>query len=221
MASRPVFCPSFGCNAFINEVSVDFTWFPGLSVAQKQRSITSLHDAARRRGLAPILEISSKSTEKLGLDLSAFHLLVATEHGEVPLENAFQSSKVFAGGGPYRDLMSVSPLEAKRDPRLRDSGALIAFDWESRPFPREPKTAFYDWLYLAAVARHRLGDALVVYAGFTDIEFNPERSINCQARSAALFVSLHRRGLIEGALASPEDFLATLDVAGSGQRRLL
>jgi hypothetical protein len=27
------------------------------------------------------------------------------------------------------------------------------------------------------------------YVGFTDIEFNPSKSINCQARSCALFVS--------------------------------
>jgi hypothetical protein len=49
-----------------------------------------------------------------------------------------------------------------------------------------------------------------VYAGFTDIEFNPQRSINCQARSAALFLSLMKRGDLESALHTPTAFNDTL-----------
>ena len=48
------------------------------------------------------------------------------------------------------------------------------------------------------------------YAGFTDVEFNPHRSINCQARSAALFLSLMKRGDLENALHSPDEFIQTL-----------
>ncbi|WP_407641120.1 DarT1-associated NADAR antitoxin family protein [Bryocella elongata] len=44
------------------------------------------------------------------------------------------------------------------------------------------------------------------YEGFTDIEFNPQKSINCQARSVALFMTLMRRDLLEEAVRSPEDF---------------
>jgi hypothetical protein len=54
---------------------------------------------------------------------------------------------------------------------------------------------FYDWLYLSALYEHREGlrNHIFHYAGFTDIEFNPERSINCQARSCVLLVSLMKK----------------------------
>jgi len=45
------------------------------------------------------------------------------------------------------------------------------------------------------------------YSGFTDIEFNPKKSINCQAYSVALYVSLEKSGLLKDALTTPEDFL--------------
>ena len=127
--------------------------------------------------------------------------------GETKLECAFQGSKVFEKGGPYTDLYLAEPREAKRDPRLHDSGALIGFRFNSFSFPLEPKTVFYDWLYINAIYPHRLWlERLHKYAGFTDIEFNPNKSINCQARSCALFVALMRSGLLDQAVTSPRSF---------------
>lgn len=64
--------------------------------------------------------------------------------------------------------------------------------------PLNPKTIFYDWLYINAVLENPLLAAeLLKYNAFTDIEFNPEKSINCQAKAAALFVALSRKGKIE------------------------
>jgi hypothetical protein len=45
------------------------------------------------------------------------------------------------------------------------------------------------------------------YVGFTDIEFNPSKSINCQARSCALFVSLMKHQILQNAVSSPEAFI--------------
>lgn len=45
---------------------------------------------------------------------------------------------------------------------------------------------------------------------FSDIEFNPFRSINCQARSIALFLSLMKRGQLDEAVKSPASFIKTL-----------
>ena len=45
------------------------------------------------------------------------------------------------------------------------------------------------------------------YTAFTDIEFNPKKSINCQARSCALYVSLVKNKLLDIALESEEVFL--------------
>ena len=55
--------------------------------------------------------------------------------------------------------------------------------------------------------RAKLAAAVETYDAFTDIEFNPERSLNCQARSAALYRSLVHAGKLEEALSSQEAFL--------------
>lgn len=117
-------------------------------------------------------------------------------------------------GGPFADLYQEGDTEigqAKRDPRLRKSGQLIGFCFEGLEFPLEPKTAFYDWLYCSFLWEHReWATSPYKYAGFTDVEFNPHRSINCQARSAALFLSLMKRGDLEHAIHSPDEFIQTL-----------
>ena len=45
-----------------------------------------------------------------------------------------------------------------------------------------------------------LADEITNYNGFTDIEFNPKKSINCQAYSAALYSSLQHSGLLKKSL---------------------
>jgi hypothetical protein len=121
---------------------------------------------------------------------------------------------VFERGGPFTDLYLKRDTEigqAKRDPRLQGSGNLVGFRFEDIEFPLEPKTAFYDWLYCSFLWDHRdWATKLYAYAGFTDVEFNPQRSINCQARAAALFLSLMKRGDLEYALKSPSAFVQTL-----------
>ncbi len=51
-----------------------------------------------------------------------------------------------------------------------------------------------------------LAEQILEYDAFTDIEFNPQKSINCQAEAAAVYVSLQRLGLLEEALQSKEKF---------------
>jgi len=150
--------------------------------------------------------------------MSAFHMKVEVHGcGRIPLELAFQGSKVFAHGGPYTDLYQKGDREigeAKRDPRLKESGPLVGFRFNGVDFPLEPKTAFYDWLYCSFLFEYKdWALKLYSYAGFTDIEFNPNRSINCQARSAALFLSLMKRGELDEALRSPSNFIAILRAA--------
>lgn len=191
------------------EAYFNIAWNSGFAPVQKKKNIVALHQAAARSGYAPLLEVSSKSEEKLGQHLSAFHLKVRTNDlGEIRLESAFQGSKVFEKGGPYTDLYFAEAKFAKRDPRLQESGRLDAFRFNGFVFPLEPKTVFYDWLYINAIYPHREWlERLYPYAGFTDIEFNPARSINCQARSCALFVSLMRKNLPDQALSSPQTFI--------------
>lgn len=105
------------------------------------------------------------------------------------MENVFQSSKVYQDGGPYLDMLSLPPKDAKRDKRHENSGKLIGFSYAGERWERNPKTSFYDYLYLLAARNSLDGETLQnirEYDWFTDIEFNPNKSINCQARSAVL-----------------------------------
>jgi hypothetical protein len=119
---------------------------------------------------------------------------------------------VFEGGGPFVDIFEMEAREAKKDRRLKESGKLIAFEFEGARWPLEPKTAFYDWLYTNIIYPHReWAQKLYHYDGFSDIEFNPFRSINCQARSIALFLSLMKRRELDEAVLSPDNFLRILN----------
>ena len=212
MAFRPVFVPTSTGEQLVSQVEVEFEWHPGLSMTQAQKSIHSLHEAARRKGIDPILEVSTRSPSRLGSALSAFRLMVRTRAGRrVSVECAYQAGKVFSAGGPFLDLLDVASREAKRDSRLQNSGVLRAFSFDGVQWPLDPPTAFYDWLYINAIrSSARAIPELLRYAGFTDISFNPAKSLNCQAHSLALLVSLLRRGWEDRVLSSPDAFLGAL-----------
>lgn len=179
MAERPVFVPVSGSKELVKEIYFNITWHPGFARVQKKKNVTALHEAAARAGYSLLLEISSKSEEKLGQHLSAFHLKVRAENiGEIRLEAAFQGSKVFERGGPFADLYTEEGKTAKRDPRLQESGRLTGFRFNDFSFPLEPRTILCDWLYITAIYPHREWlERLYDYGGFTDIEFNPNKFV--------------------------------------------
>jgi hypothetical protein len=210
MAKRPIFVPLMDGKRYVLERYVDFQWHSGFAKSQKQKSIRALHEMALREyGVQNPLEVSSKSEDPLGIALSSFNLKFTTKKGRrLTVEAAFQGSKVFDQGGPFTDIFEFSPIDAKRDERLKTSGQLLKFSFFGCDWGLEPKTAFYDWLYINALLKNEALIPLVTdIDGFTDIEFNPERSINCQARSAALFCALYHTDRLEYALASHENFI--------------
>ena len=209
MVRRPVFVPESD-KPYVSDISLDFEYVPGSSIQQKQRSVASLHAAyVDRFPSSRVLEVSSRSKRDIGVQLSAFNLMIEhPEHGSYSVECAFQASKVFSHGGPFVDLFDALSRAAKTDRRLRASGKLVGFKYFAHEFPLEPKTYFYDWLYASALCRHdKLVEQVMMFDAFTDIEHNPERSINCQARSVAKVVGLARAGLLADALQSPRAFL--------------
>lgn len=212
MVERPIFVAKPANRELVDEIFLHTIWRPGFAAAEKKENIKSLHEAAERAGYLNVLEVSTKSANKRGRHLSAFHLKVKTTHaGSVPLECAFQGSKVFEHGGPFVDLFDSEPRDAKKDRRLKESGQLVAFRFEGIDWPLEPKTTFYDWLYLTSIYPHReWAVKLYAYGGFSDIEFDPTRSINCQARSVALFLSLMKRGQLDDAMKSSSTFIDIL-----------
>ena len=219
MAERPIFIPWTIEHRLVKEVSFDFQWNPGFAPVQKKKNITALHEAAAADGYSPLLEFSTKSEELLGQRLSAFSLKVtAQEFGEIPLECAFQGSKVFERGGPFTDLYTAEPRAAKKDPRIRTSGCLVEFRYNGVTFPLKPKTAFYDWLYITALSpHHKYLQCLEEYAGFTDIEFNPSKSVNCQARSCAMLAAMIKKDILQSSIQSPAAFITAVSPDSADQ----
>lgn len=210
MAKRPVFIVKNKI-PFYEEKIVDFKYYNGFAEVQKKRSVSSLHEAfLHENSNYNVLEISSKSEKELGIKLSAFNLMIETNKTKkkYSVEVAFQSSKVFENGGPYLDMLEMTSKEAKRDRRLKESGRLKYFYYFGKKFELNPIHYFYNWLYINALnINQELANELMDYNGFTDIEFNPDKSLNCQARAAAIYVSLRSKGVLQDALESKEKFL--------------
>ena len=172
---------------------------------QSGRGAHSGRSGSRRRTRG-ILEVSTKAEEALGRQLSAFELQkkLPDDDYRVCLEAAFQSSKVFLDGDQRTQLSELyrnrDGRDVKRIMRPWQSIPLSHFKFGDEEWPLEPKSAFYDWLYIRALCEHELSDQIqqniVQYDGFTDIEFNPRNSFNCQARSCALFVAISRRSAL-------------------------
>ena len=188
MSERPVFEPSKESKTLVIRHNIEFTWYPGFAKEQKQKSLKSLHEETKKNTkLSKILEISTKSTENIGIKASAFNIKIQTKKGfSASVESFYQGSKVFEKGGPYKDLYTCSSLDSKKDSRLKSSGELIGFKFEATKWGLNDH--FYDWLYLNALLQNKeISDQILSYDAFTDIEFNPKKSYNCQAYSAALY----------------------------------
>lgn len=225
MAKRPIFVPGNAPSELVKEVNVEFDWYPGFSVTQKEKSIQSLHNSAKELGLNSVLEISTKSPLLFGKELSAFNLPYKINDLVMVVESAFQGSKVFEKGGPFTDIYFMPGHEAKKDERIKNSGNLLGFDLLGDKWGLEPKTAFYDWIYINAIHQTpAFGDQLTQFDGFSDIEFNPEKSFSCQARSAALYVSLKKLNLLADALRDKKNYLRivspSIDTQSSSQSLL-
>ncbi len=202
MAVRPVFEVT-SKKPFFKEAEVEFVWNKGLNINQRRKNVVAVHNAFN--GLYPekrILEISSKSLQSEGLPLSAFKLrkYVATLDRPLEVENIYQGGKIFENGGPFLDMYNCTAMQAKKDDRLHSLGKVVGFYFEGKIYSPEFYDSFYNWLYINALLENpELSDPLFGFDAFTDIAYNPKKSKSCQARSAAIFVSLAKTGLIDAA----------------------
>lgn len=196
MATRPFFIPGQDKEELVRTNSVEFTWFSGFAKSQKQKSILSFHESISRDfKLDKILEISTKSENKLGIQLSAFNLRIKFKDKEYFLESVFQGSKIFTDQGPNEDIYEKSSIDAKKDERIKRSD-LKEFSFFGEIFSLE--LDFYSWLYFVALNQNKkLKTGILNYEAFTDIEFNPEKSFNCQAYSAALYSSMVKNKILD------------------------
>jgi type I restriction enzyme M protein len=199
VTTRIVFKPRKNNEAgLFTEELVEFQWVPGLAVSQGRKSVMNLHEAAiSKHSIRSILEISTRSQSELGISLSAFNLQISMMGRKYPVEAVYQSSKVFQNGGPFLDLMSASSLDSKKDLRLKNSGELVGFRFENQDWPLTTSPNFYDYLYIRALMESSNRSKILEFDAFSDIAFNQTslaskagKSFNCQARSAAIYVSL-------------------------------
>ena len=120
---------------------------------------------------------------------SAFNLKFSWQDKNSSVESFYQGSKVFKHAGPFTDLYEKNSKSAKKDKRIKDSGDLLGFTFFDEKWALEDD--FYTWIYLIGLTQNKkLSESLLQYEAFTDIEFNEKKSFNCQAYSAAFYVSL-------------------------------
>lgn len=192
MAHRPIFIPGDHKGPLFRELSVQFRWHSGMAPVQKKRSVTELHQEAKMLGCKNVLEVSTKSELEIGRRLSAFVLDVELSGITSKIECVYQGSKVFQKAGPFNNLVECRPIDAKRYFKDKDFGLITHFEFFGQTYENLPFHAFYDWLFLRALSPHKafLEDNLNRFDAYSDIEFNPSRSINTQARSMAIISSL-------------------------------
>jgi hypothetical protein len=211
MAKRPVFIAK-NVFPYFEIQEMEFQYHSGFAVSQKQKSIKELHTIyAEKCPGKKILEISTKSTEGEGISLSAFNLTVNINGKDIPIECAYQGSKKFENGGPFTDLYSRTPWEAKKDSRLKECGEIKEFILDGEHYCTEPMDFFYNWIYIRELMKNNeLIYKLKEYSAFTDIEFNPKKSFNCQAKAVAIAVGLMQAGKLGESVQSKEDFLCVV-----------
>ena len=209
MAYRPVF---YGDAFGYKKHMIDFEFFTGFSLSQKQKSIQSLHNSIIRNFPGrKILEVSSKSLDEIGRQASAFNLNVILKSGkEFSVEQIFQGSKKFRRGGSQLHLIDqMTSKELKKYiGNLHQVDELVSFESFGQIFPLKPQTFFYNWLYINSLHKNQfLANQIINYDTFTDIEFNPNKSKNCQAEACSIYVYLYKSNLLDYALSSKENFL--------------
>ena len=217
MAQRPAFSLSTNASTFhpVTVAYYAFNWAPGMSAVQKRQNVLSLHQSIRERILgARMLEVSTKSTDPLGIALSAFNLATTRNGSRYCVESLYQASKTFENGtGPFPDLYDKPSMIVRKALTPYADIPLRSFVWHDQLWPLEPKLAFYTWLYCRTLHHPQnrvLAEKLVSngYTHFTDIEYNPRRTLNSQSFAVAYYLHLIRTGEADSQLATRESFLS-------------
>lgn len=192
---------------FFEEVHVNIDWFGGFALSQKRKCQIGLHqNFLMEYPKEKILEISSSSLVSLGAKLSAMHLSKRTLKGITTVESVFQSSRIYSDGikriGPFPEYRFLSGRECKK--LVKEAAKEMhsyQYELDGLTFyaPVHHISQFYDFLYLNALLEpenEEVKNKLLQenHTAFTDLA---TRSLNCQARSAAIFVGLVRAGLID------------------------
>lgn len=191
-----------------------FEFFGGFALSQKHKTIKSFHNEIISDNINNILEVSRKAENPLGNKLSAFNLMIEYAEHKYPVECIYQSSKCF-GNIQYHDCLNMEPGDAKRYVKKQVEELklnLTSFNLFGVKFQLEPKSFFYDYLYIWALSQNKdLANDIVKYDCFTDVEFNHKKQYASQARSCAIFKNLYINNLVERYLDAPNEFIHLYD----------
>ena len=216
MAKRPVFVPNPSGTRLVTEVPVEFHWHPGMAASQKKKKRCRIAcggeqpsrtcqyprdiEQVRAQGRHPAQRIPSAPDERTGM--------------RPPWNAGSREARFSKAADPLP--ISISSPRAKQNVTLDcvKAGDLVGFRFEGRDFPLSPATAFYDWIYIRALAPHSdWAQKLGRFDAFSDIEFNPTKSVNCQARSCATFVALCHRREVQAAANDFDHYKTLMGVA--------
>lgn len=205
MAERSVFV-SKDTYPFFEEIHVQFDYFQGFALSQKRKNQIGLH----QNFLAchpdeKVLEISGASLNSLGAALSAMNLKKQTTKGLTSVESAFQSSRIYGINseiGPFPEYLFLPGKECKKIVKEKSQGLIsyhYSFDGMYFHAPKHFISLFYNYLYLNALCEKDNQETVerLIAGQFTAFSDLATTSLNCQARSCAIFMSLYRNGLID------------------------
>lgn len=199
-------------NHKVNKEDIEIKWASGFSYSQKQKNIVTLHEAISERfnvSTNEILEVSTKSLLEIGKMLSSINLEFEIEGKKYFFESVYQSCKVFQDGllGTihHPEWIELESFEAKKASQAINL-PLVEFKFKDMTFPLEPKTMFFDWLYISCINQLNIKFLIDPYYYFTDIEFNPIKMISTQAQALCKYKNLVEQNLIEEFLKNPKKF---------------
>lgn len=169
MAKRPIYVSTDSIDNPYIETDIEFNWIPGNTYNQKcKRRDSLINEIKKYFDINMHLEISTKSNNNLGKNLSALNLKLNNNGLILPVEKFYQDGKIY------------------------DSNEFKGYKLGDLFFDKDPYGLFYDYIYILALYQNKeYHEALKPYYFFTDIEFNPNKSINTQARSASIFKTLY------------------------------
>lgn len=206
MAEKSVFISKTGY-PFFEEVNVNIDWFGGFALSQKRKCQIGLHqNFLMEYPDEKVLEISSASLVSLGSKLSAMNLSKRTQRGLITVESAFQSSRIYSDGertvGLFPEYLFLPGRECKKLVKEASEGMhSYRYEFDGLTFysPAWHISQFYDYIYLNALLEPENEEVreLLLKEGYTSFMDLATKSLNCQARSAAIFVGLVRAGMID------------------------
>lgn len=171
MAIRPIYISTNNLKNPVIQKDISFNWVKGLSYKQKCKRRDSLKEELEKLyDIKEWLEVSTKSDKELGVNLSALNLTLETLYNSITVEQLYQQSKI-----------------------KNNNNKIIGFKYGSKTyFENTPYGMFYDYIYILALYQNKqYHKELEQYNIFTDIEFNPYKQLNTQARAIAIFKTLY------------------------------